>query len=301
MYAIVGASGNTGSVLTEILLSKGEQVRVIGRNPEHLARFTQRGAEAVIADAGDEKAMARAFEGARGVYAMVPPDPKAEDPLEHYDEVGDALTRAIADARVTHVVALSSVGAHLPDRTGPIMGLRSFEHKLGRTTANVLSLRATFFMENLLVSAGLIKTQGVLGSPLRGDLSVSMIATRDIAAAAAESLLRRDFSGKIARELLGQRDLTYNEVAPIVGKAIGKPNLPYVQFPYDRAEQAMTQMGLSAAMAGLLTEMYRSFNEGYLEPQEQRNDRNTTPTSIEEFARDVFAPQLMEMGKGAGA
>ena len=50
-----------------------------------------------------------------------------------------------------------------------------------------------------------------------------MIATHDISAVAAEALLKLDFEGKRSRELQGPRDVTYLEIAKIVGAAIGKP------------------------------------------------------------------------------
>ncbi len=68
MYVILGATGNTGSVATETLLAKKQQVRVIGRSKEHLARFTVRGAEAFVADVTDSAASVQSIQGsARGL------------------------------------------------------------------------------------------------------------------------------------------------------------------------------------------------------------------------------------------
>ena len=67
MYVILGATGNTGSVATETLLAKKQQVRVVGRSKERLARFTSRGAEGFVADVTDSAALSKAFKGARGV------------------------------------------------------------------------------------------------------------------------------------------------------------------------------------------------------------------------------------------
>ncbi|MGH9772689.1 MAG: NAD(P)H-binding protein, partial [Candidatus Acidiferrales bacterium] len=53
MYAIVGATGNTGKIIALTLLDRGQQVRVLGRNANRLASFTQKGAEPFIADATD--------------------------------------------------------------------------------------------------------------------------------------------------------------------------------------------------------------------------------------------------------
>jgi hypothetical protein len=140
------------------------------------------------------------------------------------------------------------------------------------------------------VNVGLIKTSGIMGNPMKADVRIPMIATRDIGDDVASQLLALSFKGKSTRELLGQRDITMVEAASAIGAAIEKPDLKYVQFPYPDAEKAMMQMGLSADYARLIIEMTRGFNEGVVYPTEKRSASNTTPTSIETFAKTVFAP-----------
>ena len=53
MYTVLGASGNTGSIIARKLLEKGEKVRVVGRHESKLQQFAQRGAECVIGDVTD--------------------------------------------------------------------------------------------------------------------------------------------------------------------------------------------------------------------------------------------------------
>ncbi|HYT07532.1 MAG TPA: NAD(P)H-binding protein, partial [Rugosimonospora sp.] len=74
MYVVIGATGNTGSVVAEKLLAKREKVRVVGRDERKLERFKQKGAEAFAGDVTDASAMARAFSGAEAAYVMVPPN-----------------------------------------------------------------------------------------------------------------------------------------------------------------------------------------------------------------------------------
>ena len=129
----------------------------------------------------------------------------------------DTLTAALDKASVPHVVALSSVGADKADKTGPVVGLHNLEQKLNRLAGlNAVYLHAGYFLENLLPQVGVIQNFGMVAGPLRADLPVGMIATRDIGEAPAELLLKLDFAGKQARELLGQRDLTYSEVASVM-------------------------------------------------------------------------------------
>jgi uncharacterized protein YbjT (DUF2867 family) len=300
MIAITGATGNTGSVIADKLLAAGEKVRVIGRNKDRLERFVKKGAEAFIADATDAAALGKAFSGAAAVYAMIPPNIASPDPRGDQEKVSDAVAQALKDARVTHAVVLSSIGADKPAKTGPVVGLRNFEQKVNALAGlNAVYLRAGYFMENLLAQVGVIKTFGFVGGPLRADLHLPMIATRDIGAAAAELLRKRDFKSKQARELLGQRDLNYNEAASVIGKAIGNSGLGYMQLPPEQIKPALTGMGMSAQVADLLLEMAESLNSGYMVALEPRSGGNTTPTSFEIFVDEEFVPRFQ--GKAATA
>ena len=55
-------------------------------------------------------------------------------------------------------------------------------------------------------------------------------------------------------------------------------------------EQALKQMGLPAKTAALMSEMNDAFNDGLMNPKEVRSEKNTTSTTLETFAKEVFAP-----------
>lgn len=292
MFAITGATGNTGGVVAEKLLASGEKVRVIGRDTGRLARFVQKGADAFAADITDSAALARAFEGATAVYALIPPNISSNDVRGYQERVGDALASALRQASVQRAVTLSSVGADKSEKVGPVVGLHNLEQKLNAIEGlNVIHLRAGYFMENVLPQVDVIRNFGILGGPVRADLPLPMIATRDIGTVAAE-LLKSGFTGKQSRELLGQRDVSYKEMASIIGRAIGKPELGYVQLPAQQLKPALTQMGMSSNMADLLLEMAEALNSGYMKALEPRSAGNTTPTSIEAFINEDFAPRF---------
>ncbi len=300
MYAIIGASGNTGRVVAGTLLAHKAKVRVIGRDAHRLDTLIQQGAEGFVADVTDAAALTRAFQGSQAVYLMIPPNVSHANVREYQERVSDALSSAVQKAQVEYAVLLSSIGADKPDRTGPVVGLHNFENKLnGIVKLKAVYLRAGYFMENLLPQVGVIKNFGVVGGPLRGDLNLAMIATRDIGAAAADALRKLDFKGKQARELLGQRDLTYVAAAAIIGNAINKPDLGYAQLSPEQLKPALVQMGMSPNMADLLLEMSEALNSGYMAALEPRSVLNTTSTSIEEFVAEQFVPRFL--GKAAGA
>jgi uncharacterized protein YbjT (DUF2867 family) len=291
MYVVIGATGHTGSVVAEKLLAKGEKVRVVGRDARRLERLKQKGAEAFVADVTDASAMARAFSGREAAYVMVPPNMSSPNVRSYQEHVNDVLASALEKGGVKYAVTLSSIGADKADRTGPVLGLRTLEQLLeGIAGLNVLFLRAGYFMENLLPQVSVIQSLGNMGGPVRPDLALQMIATHDIGAFAAEALSRRDFQGKQRRELLGAGDVTYAQVAKVVGTAIGKPDLTYQQVPPAQLKPALTQMGMSPNMADLLLEMSDALNSGYMRALEPRSAENTTPTTIETFVAEVFVP-----------
>jgi uncharacterized protein YbjT (DUF2867 family) len=291
MYVITGATGNTGSEVAEKLLAQGAQVRVVGRDAKRLERFAKKGAEAFVADLTDSGALTKVFSGAKAVYAMIPPDVSAQDVLAHYRRAGDALAVAIEKSGIKYAVVLSSVGADKPDKTGPVVGLHHLEKKLDAIPGlNALYLRPAGFMENLLFQVGVIKAFDTMAGAVKGDLPVPMIAARDIGDAAADALLQLDFQGKTTRELQGARDVTNTEAAKIVGAAIGKPSLTYNQMPAAQLKPGFMQMGMSSNMADLLLELADAQNSGHLKALEPRSAKNTTPTTLETFAAEVFAP-----------
>ena len=291
MYTILGATGNIGSVITSTLLARGEKVRAVGRDRGRLDKFVRKGAEPVAADIKDAGALTGAFSGARAAFLMLPPNPASPDYRDDQDRESESIVSAVAQSGLHYAVDLSSFGAQAPSGTGPIAGLHAHEQRLNREQAlNALHLRAGFFMENFFPLMGMIQTMGVVGGALKPDLKLPMIATRDIGNYAAERLLKLDFSGKRKRELLGERDLSMSEAATIIGRGIGKPDLRYVQFPYDQVEQVLVTMGLSQNFASLVVEMYKAMNDGIVVREEARSPENTTPTSFEKFVQDVFAP-----------
>jgi uncharacterized protein YbjT (DUF2867 family) len=300
MYTILGATGNIGSVIARALLENGEKVRVVGRNAGRLQPFVKRGAEAFVEDVMDAEAMTRALTGARAAFLMIPPSMTSPDYRADQERTSDAFSAAAKNSGLQYAVNLSSYGAQAPAGTGPIAGLHNSEKKLNAIDRlNVLHLRAGYFFENHLAGIQMIQMMGIFGGALRGDLKTPMIATRDIGTYAAERLLKLDFHGMRTQELQGERDLTFTEVVAVIAKGLRKPDLRYVQFPYDQVEKVLEQMGAPAKTVASFIEMFQGINNGIVTATEPRSAANTTPTSIETFVQDVFAPAYR--GKGVGA
>ena len=289
-FVVCGATGNIGSRIAEILLAAGVPVRVIGRQRVRLGPLASKGAESWPGDIGDTAFLKRAFSGVRGAFILIPPRYDAPDIREYQDRLGVSLFAALSKAKVPRIVALSSIGAHLDKGTGPILGLHDLETRLGTLKdAEVVCLRPAYFMENHLWSIPLIRSQGINGSPIRGDVPLPMIATEDIADATARLFVEGVFHGHEVRYLLGPRDLTMSEATRIIGEAIGKPGLKYVQFSEEDARTTLAGAGMSASVLEAMLEMQRGFNVGIVRPTRERNMENTTPTTLEYFAKSAYA------------
>jgi uncharacterized protein YbjT (DUF2867 family) len=284
MYVITGATGNTGNEIARKLLQSGKKVRAIARDKNRLKSLENLGAEIRQGTLDTSDFLTKTFEGATAVYSMIPTDPSAQNLFAYMDRIGESIYTALRQAKVPNVVNLSSIGAELPSGTGPIAGLHRQEERLNKLDANVLHLRPAFFMENFLVDIPMIREMGIMGSPAKPDVILPTIATKDIGDVAADRLNRLDFKGKTILNLLGPRDVGYAEAANILGAAIGKPDMQYVQLSYEDAEKGMIQAGISPDIASKYVEMYRAFNEGIVKPV-PRKPENNTPTTIEEFAK----------------
>ncbi len=216
---------------------------------------------------------------------MIPFDAAAPDYTASQVMHATSIAEGLKAAGVRHVVLLSSVGAHLLQGAGVVQGLQKAEAIFNTIDGlNAIYLRAGYFMENTLMQVGAIKFTGAMSTPVRGDLKIPMTATADIATVALRYLLDLSFSGKNIDYVLGQRDVSYNEIAGIFGRAIGKNDLQYHAGTYEEGKQAMLGMGMGASIVDKLIEFIRGMNEGQVFGEVKRTPANTTPTSIEDFS-----------------
>ncbi|WP_447969834.1 NmrA family NAD(P)-binding protein [Nitrospira sp. M1] len=296
MITVMGATGQTGSKITEKLLKASEKVLALGRSVPKLETMKDLGADVLVGDVADVGFLTKAFRGADAVYTLLPPDRQLSDYQANQQEKGEAMVKAIRESGVRFVVFLSSLGADLSQGTGLLTSLFAQEERLRQLeNINILILRPTSFFENFYDTLEFIKNQEIIGDSIAPDLAMPMVATQDIARVGVRSLRARDWKGVVVRELLGPRDLTYVEATRILGKRIGKPNLGYVQFSDIEMVQGLVQSGLSESFARHYVEMTQAFNEGKIIPNAGRTSENTTPTQFEDFV-DELAPAFQSIG-----
>ncbi|WP_417361045.1 NmrA family NAD(P)-binding protein [Galbibacter sp.] len=284
-YVILGGTGKTGKSLGLKLLESGNKVRIVCREAEKAEELKQKGGDIFIGDNLDENFLKGVFSGADAAYVLLPIDLQAEDYTATQVAHATAIRNAIVSQGIKYAVTLSSVGAHLDKGTGVVLGLHKMEALFNAVpNINVRHLRATYFMENTLTQIHSIKNNGFMAGPENGEIKFAIIAARDIIAAAFKNLTSLDFEGKSVEYVLGQRDLSYNEIAEVYGQALEISNLKYLQISEDDFISGMTQTGVSPSAAGKLYDFTKLINQGEVSSFYTRNHENTTPTSIEEFA-----------------
>ncbi len=261
-YVVTGSLGNISKPLAERLLAAGHQVTVISSNPDKAAEIAKLGAKAAIGTVQDVAFLSKTFEGADAVYTMVPPHFGASNWKKHIAGVGENYAAAIKVSGVKNVVNLSSIGAHMPEGCGPVSGLYFVEKALDELNGvNVKHLRPGFFYTNFLANLGMIKHMGIIGGNYGDGVVLTLVYPGDIAEVAAQELLALSFSGKSYRYIMSDEKATH-EVAAILGTAIGKPELPWVNFKDEETLGGMVQAGLPEEIAKNYAEMGGAIRSG---------------------------------------
>lgn len=262
MFVIAGATGNTGSIVADTLLSQGKKVRVLVRDAAKAEALRARGAEVVVGTLDDAAVLARAFDGASGAYVLSPPDVRSDDLLAQRRATFTAIASAIDAAKLPHVVLLSSIGAQHETGTGPIRAMHDAERRLSATTARATFVRAASFVENW-ASVLPAAQHGKLPTFQPADLPVPQVTTRDIGLAAARALIEGPPREKVdVIELSsGARDLSARDVANVVGEILGRPVEPEV-LPMAAVVPTFTSYGMSAPHAALFQEMLEGIANG---------------------------------------
>ncbi|MEZ0538791.1 NAD(P)H-binding protein [Fibrella arboris] len=288
-YVVTGSLGHTGKPITEGLLKAGHTVTVLTSKAETAVKIEALGAKAAVGDVADPAFVTAAFTGADAVYLMIPPKMDVTDWRGYLNRVGDNYVSAINANDIRFAVVLSSIGAHKGQGTGPVDGLHDLEQKLKTVNGlNVKALRPSYFMQNLFAMVGMVKGMGIMGANF-GDDKVVLVHTDDIAEVALDELLRLDFTRFQVRYIAGD-EKTGAEIAQLLGKAVDKPETPWIVFTDEQNKAGMLQAGLNEEVASKYTEMGASLRDGTMQADYAANRPTLSKTKLEDFARNEFAP-----------
>lgn len=283
---ILGSLGNIGKPLAQKLIASGNQVTVVSSNSDRVEAIEALGAKAAIGSVSDADFLKNTFTETDAVFALTPPNMGGSNVITNTIDAGKAIATAIAAAGVKRVVMLSSIGADLPDGTGPIKGLYNIE-KIYETLENisVTFLRAGFFYTNLYANVPMIKGAGIIGANYASDTVIPFVHPENIATAAAEELTKT-VSGKNIRYIISDVR-TPNDVAKVLGLAIDKPELPWVEFTDEQSVGGMKEAGVPEEIAELYTEMGSGLNSGKIQNDFLSNKFSVDgKTKLEDFAKE---------------
>ena len=284
---ITGSLGNISGPLATALVKAGHQVTVVSSSENRKAEIEALGATAAIGSVEDVEFLTGAFKGAGVVYTMVPQQHDSDDYKGFIRRIAKNLADAVKVAGVKHVVNLSSIGAHLPSGTGPIAGMHDAEGILNELDGVVIKhLRPASFYYNYFANIGMIKQGGILGSNYPVGARMVLVHPKDIADAAFEEIIS-PFAGNTIRYIASD-EKTAAEVTAIIGQAIGKPELPWVEFTDEQSIGGMQQAGLSENVAQNLTEMGNAVKSGIIYEDYDKHEPVFGKRKFEDFVNREF-------------
>jgi uncharacterized protein YbjT (DUF2867 family) len=286
---VTGSLGNIGKPLTQALVQKGHEVIGINHNIERQREIEALGATASIGSIEDVDFLATTFAGADVVYTMVPPNYFAEpDIREYYRKIGNNYAQAIKQANVKRVLNLSSYGAHLDKDTGNILGAHYVESSLNELLdVSITHIRPTYFYYNLLNLIPMIKATGTIYANYGGDKKFEMVSPLDIASAIAEEIESTPIDRKV--RYVSSDELTGNEIANVLGNAIGKPDLKWIVISDEDALKGYMDIGFPELLSKNLVEMFSCVQSGKLAEDYRLNK----PTELGEVKFTAFLKDFL--------
>jgi NAD(P)H dehydrogenase (quinone) len=291
MFTVMGITGNVGGAVAENLLAAGKTVRGVVRNPGKAKVWADRGVELVQSSYDDTACLAKAFAGAEGVFALIPPDFAPAPGLPDQKRTIAAISGALEQTKPGKAVFLSSIGSEQPSGLGLITSTHLLEQATHGLPIPLGYLRAGSFMENWLGALDHIRATGEMSffyAPL--ERKFPLVATRDIGLAGAK-VLQESWTGVRVVEVDGPDGGTdLHQTAAAFGRALRR-QVKAVQLPEEAWQSVLEGIGMPADRTGLYVEMVKSFNSGWIHFDNPGTERFHGPTTIEAFAQDRVKSQ----------
>jgi len=279
--AVTAATGHVGSRVTRLLVQAGVRPLVLVRDPSKLDSELRGLVDVAQGDLTDAGFVSSATKGAEALLWIVPEDFTAADPLAGMTLIGEHGAAAVSANGIGRVVLISSVGAERRRGAGLIDGLARNEELLTGTGADVLVLRCGYFFTNLLNDLDSLRA-GTLTTTMTPDVPLPWTDPRDIGDVAAARLLSPHWSGPVVQAVHGPEDLSWSDVARVVGEAIGR-DVSLTVLGDDDLRSALGGAGLPPALIEGIVGMTAGIRDGFT-PEQPRSYVTTTPTTLRAWA-----------------
>lgn len=282
---ITGSLGNIGKPLSLELIEKGHSLAIISSNINKQNEIEDIGAIATIGSLNDVEFLTQSFADADAVFCMIPPSYSQPDQIAYYQNIGENYKKAIRETGIKRVVHLSSYGAHLSSGTGFIAGSYQVEQILnGINDIQLTHVRPTSFYYNLLAFIPMIKSTGFIGAVYGGTDQLALVSPKDIATVVAEELVKT--VNIIPIRYVGSDDKSCNEIASVIGQAIGQPDLKWITLSTDVVKGNLMKNGLSEEYATKLAELSEAIHTGKLREDYDLHTRELGKVKLEEYAKE---------------
>lgn len=288
---LTGSLGNIGKLLTYELVKKGHSVTVITSKAERQAAIEALGAKAAIGTMRDVDFLSATFKGADIIYTMETLDHSRFfdaniNFLADIEQIGNNYKQAIEKSNIKKVVHLSSVGAHTDKGNGSIIMHYNVEKIMNQlpNDVSIKFMRPTGFFTNIFRSLQSIKTKGAIITNYGGDTKEPWVSPMDIATVIAEEM-EKPFEGRTVRYIASD-EVSPNEIAKVLGEAIGSPDLKWLTIPDEQLLNGMLVLGMNPQIANGFVEMQAAQGNGTLYEDFYRHKPILGKVKLTDFAKE---------------
>jgi uncharacterized protein YbjT (DUF2867 family) len=279
---VTGGTGTVGSHVVNELVARGATVSVVTRDPAK-AQKLPKGVTPVKGNLGEPSTVRRVFDGADAVFLL-----NVVSPTESHE--GLMPISAMRHSRPKRIVYLS---VHHAERAAwlPHFGAKvGIEEALKRSGIPFTIIRPNNFYQNDYWLKDVILGMNIYPQPI-GNVGVSRVDVRDIAEAAAISLLTPEHEGQVY-DLVGPEPFTGEQTAQVWSRALGRP-IAYGGNDLDAWEKQALQY-LPDWAAFDFRHMFKFFQEEGLLASQEAIDRQTklighAPRSYGAFVAETVA------------
>ena len=282
---LTGASGNVGSrVATLVIPPHKGRVILTARDRTKFRKRLWEGAELCVGTMEDSHFLSHLFGNADAALIMVPFPRQISDFNLFQRRVVESLFDSIKGSALKYIIHISCLGAHRPDKTGPILGSYDLERRLNwLKDIHIVHLRPSLFMESLFDFFGFDSEKGILTSPFNPHTPLPLISVADVARTAAEFLLKLSFRGQSIHQMTGPKALSMDRIVNIIGDVINRSDLKYERSDYEKAKDGLIDKGYSEEWVESWMSCFKYMNEDQDLFGDLEEDRLNTKT-LEELA-----------------
>ena len=288
---VTGSLGNIGKPLTACLVQKGHEVTVISSKAERKKEIEKIGAKAAIGTMEDPDFLLGVFAGADIVYAMETLGTGSFfnqnlDVVAAIIRIGYNYKMAIQASGVKRVIHLSSVGAHMDKGNGLLAFHHNVENILGQLPddVSIKFMRPVGFYTNIFGFIPTIKKQGAIVLNYGDDSKKPWVSPLDIADVIAEEM-DGPFEGRMIRYIASD-EVSTNEVAEVLGEAIGKPDMKWMVIPDEQLLHGMIAAGMNPKTAKAMVETNACKRGSELYADYYRNQPVLGKVKLKDFAKE---------------